>query len=89
MLVDDIRKRMRDIEEGTLLDISDSLGGSGKVNDCNEAIVVLDSARKELVKIDARMEDCMSILYQYCNVAVPATPEPEEDNHQEEMDEEG
>jgi len=85
VMIDDIRKRMRAIEDVSLSDISDSLERSGKVNDCNEAIVVLDSARKNLTKIDARMEDCMSILYQYCSIPVP---EPE-DPQQEEIDEEG
>ena len=87
-MIDNVRKRMREIEDVSLLGISDSLESSGKVRDCNEAIVVLDSARKELSKIDARMEDCMSILHQYCNVTIPDT-EPEETDSHEERDEEG
>ena len=79
VLLSDIRQRLRDTEDESLLDISDSLQRSSKVSDCNEAIVALESARKELAKIDTRMEDCMNILYQYCS-AVDSAPaqEPEE-----------
>ena len=83
VLLGDIRRRLRNTEGGSLLDISDSLERSNKVSDCNEAIVVLESARKDLAKIDTRMEDCMNILYQYCSAVNPApdsapAQEPEE-----------
>jgi len=95
VLVNDIRARLRDMEDADLLDLADSLERSGKVNDCNEGIVVLDSARKKIAKIDARMEDCMNILYQYCNLAMK-TPElaisedvEETDVEETDIDEEG
>jgi hypothetical protein len=85
VLLDDIRRRLRNTEDGSLLDISDSLEISSKVSDCNEAIVALESARKDLAKIDTRMEDCMNILYQYCSAVDSA---PAQDLEEESADDE-
>ncbi len=86
VLLDDIRRRLRNTEDSSLLDISDSLERSSKVSDCNEAIVALESARKDLAKIDTRMEDCMNILYQYCTAVDTA---PAQDLEEDPADEEG
>ena len=88
VLLSDIRQRLRDTEDESLLDISDSLQRSSKVSDCNEAIVALESARKELAKIDTRMEDCMNILYQYCS-AVDSAAAPAQEPEEAPPDEEG
>jgi hypothetical protein len=79
VLINDIRTRLRDIESADLLDVADSLGRSGKIADCNEGIVVLDTARKNLAKIDARMEDCMRLLLSFCEIA-SRPPAPPADN---------
>jgi len=76
VLINDIRGRLRNIEDAALLDVADSLERSGKISDCTKSIVALDSVRKNLVKIDGRLEDCVNILLQYTRLANP-TPQPD------------
>jgi len=57
--------------------------------DANEALDLLHSVRLQMAKIDARMEDCMSILVGYQHyLDNPPEEEPETPTDEEE-DEEG
>ena len=79
MLVDDIRSSLQSISGSKLQYALDMLKTSADPNKCAEVVAMLNTVREELLKVQIRTEDCMSVLEHYHTLSTQGSESPPED----------
>lgn len=76
MLVEDVRNSLQAISGSKLQYVTDALRQSQDPSKIAEIVAMLETVREQLSKVEARTEDCISVLTQFHELSTAPAPQP-------------